>query len=98
MNSPRMNRNDSPTANNNTNNSSVIPDTNLNESELQELREIFDLLDLDGGGTISKEEIQSFMISLGMDASKSEITNMVQEIDFQGAEDIDFPSTLFPCD
>lgn len=74
----------------------VIPETALTESELSELREIFDLLDLDKGGTISKEEIQSFMISLGMDASKSEITNMVQEIDFQGAEDIDFDSKFHP--
>ena len=42
----------------------------LSESELQELREIFSLVDKDGGGTISKEELGILMATLGLKTTK----------------------------
>jgi hypothetical protein len=42
----------------------------LTDDEIQELREIFNLVDLDGGGTISKDELAQLMINMGIEASK----------------------------
>lgn len=38
----------------------------LSEEELSEFREIFNLVDLDKGGTISKEELRQLMTTLGL--------------------------------
>ncbi len=38
----------------------------LTEEELQEFRELFDLVDLDKGGSISPEELGSLMETLGL--------------------------------
>ena len=41
----------------------------LTPEELAEFREIFNLVDKDGGGTISKEELGELMETLGIDAT-----------------------------
>lgn len=41
----------------------------LSDSELAEFREIFDLVDRDGGGTISKRELASLLDTLGVGTS-----------------------------
>ena len=65
---------------------------NFSEDEIKELREIFCLVDLDGGGTISKDELASLMVKMGLEASKAELANLVNEIDLQGTGEIDFES------
>ena len=45
----------------------------LTPEELAEFREIFNLVDKDGGGTISKEELGELMETLGIDATPEEI-------------------------
>ena len=42
----------------------------LTEEELSEFREIFNLVDLDKGGTISKEELRQLMTTLGLKPSQ----------------------------
>ncbi|TPX43790.1 hypothetical protein SeLEV6574_g04875 [Synchytrium endobioticum] len=66
--------------------------TGLSEREIDELREIFRLVDKDGGGTISKDELQILMKTLGIRASAAELDAMVDEIDAQKTGEIDFPS------
>ncbi len=44
-------------------------------------REIFNLVDKDGGGTINKAELAELMDTLGIDASPEEIDAMIDEID-----------------
>ncbi|KAI8811374.1 hypothetical protein BJ742DRAFT_139792 [Cladochytrium replicatum] len=58
--------------------------------ELQELKEIFALVDKDHGGTISKEELAILMKTLGLRASKVELETMMNEIDIHGTGEIDF--------
>ena len=53
----------------------------LTPEELAEFREIFNLVDKDGGGTISKEELGELMETLGIDATPEEIDLMIAEID-----------------
>ncbi|KAJ8603847.1 hypothetical protein CTAYLR_000292 [Chrysophaeum taylorii] len=63
---------------------------NMSESELVEFREIFNLVDRDGGGTITKEELGELMDTLGIDASPEEIDLMIHEIDQDSNGEIDF--------
>ncbi|KAJ3046380.1 Calmodulin-3 [Rhizophlyctis rosea] len=52
--------------------------------------EIFSLVDVDHGGTISKDELAQLMKTLGLRASKVELETMVNEIDVGGTGEIDF--------
>ena len=62
----------------------------LTEEELAEFREIFNLVDLDKGGTISKDELKQLMTTLGLKPSAEELNAMVDEIDSDGNGEIDF--------
>ena len=62
----------------------------LTEEELAEFREIFNLVDLDKGGTISKDELKQLMTTLGLRPSQEELNAMVDEIDSDGNGEIDF--------
>lgn len=52
----------------------------LSEEEIAEFREIFNLVDRDGGGSITKEELGELMDTLGIDASPEEIDIMIREV------------------
>ena len=57
----------------------------LKKQQIQEYREAFDMFDLDGGGTISNEELLSVFASLGQNMTQEEIEEMLpngQEMDF----------------
>ena len=45
----------------------------LTAEELAEFREIFNLVDLDKGGTISKEELRQLMTTLGLKPTQEEL-------------------------
>ena len=62
----------------------------LSQEEIAEFREIFNLVDRDGGGSISAAELGELMDTLGIDASPEEIEAMILEIDEDGNGDIDF--------
>lgn len=53
----------------------------LSEDELAEYREIFNLVDRDGGGSISNSELGDLMDTLGINATQEEIDLMINEID-----------------
>ena len=62
----------------------------LTPDEIAEFREIFNLVDKDGGGSITKHELADLMETLGIEASSDEIDFMINEIDTDGNGDIDF--------
>eukprot|EP01041_Mallomonas_annulata_P000569 gene569-1098_t len=62
----------------------------LTAEEISEFREIFNLVDRDGGGTITKEELGELMDTLGIDANPDEIDQMISEVDKDGSGTIDF--------
>ena len=53
----------------------------MQESEIAELQEIFNLVDKDGGGSISREELREVMETLGIKATQEEVDKMIEEID-----------------
>ena len=52
-----------------------------------ELREAFSLFDKDGDGTITNKELGTVMRSLGQKPSESELREMINEVDVDGAYD-----------
>jgi Ca2+-binding EF-hand superfamily protein len=59
----------------------IIDMDKLTQEEISEFREIFNLVDKDGGGSITKVELAELMDTLGIDASPEEIDAMISEID-----------------
>ncbi|EEY64032.1 calmodulin-like protein [Phytophthora infestans T30-4] len=62
----------------------------LTSEELIEFREIFNLVDRDRGGSITKVELGELMDTLGIDTSPEEIDLMINEIDQDSNGEIDF--------
>jgi calmodulin len=53
----------------------------LSPEEIAEFREIFNLVDKDGGGSITKVELGELMDTLGIKCEPDEIEHMISEID-----------------
>ena len=68
----------------------VMARMQLTEKELQEFKEIFNLVDTDQGGSISTEELGSLMETLGIKTTPEELKLMVSEIDENGNGEVDF--------
>ena len=62
----------------------------LSDEKIEELKESFDLFDLDGSGNINPKELKSAMQSLGFDAKNQTIYQMMSAIDSDGSGSIDF--------
>ncbi|CAM9789759.1 unnamed protein product [Ascophyllum nodosum] len=62
----------------------------ISSQELAEFREIFDLVDRDGGGTVTKEELGQLMGTIGIEATPEEVDLMIDEIDQNNNGEIDF--------
>eukprot|EP00835_Amoeboradix_gromovi_P004373 NODE_336_length_10675_cov_0.185136.p6 type:complete len:156 gc:universal NODE_336_length_10675_cov_0.185136:9612-10079(+) len=61
----------------------------ISSKTFMELREIFDLVDLDHGGSIQASELSELMKTLGMNDCERIVTKMMNEF---GKDDIDFES------
>lgn len=66
----------------------------LTRAQVQEFKEAFDIFDVDGGGTITAEELGDVMRSLGQKPTRAQLDAMVHEIDADGDGAIDFPEFL----
>jgi len=66
----------------------------INEEEIEELREAFELFDTDGNGTIDPNELKSAMKNLGLEAKNHTVYQMISDIDKNGTGDIDFDEFL----
>merc|ERR1711861_111204 len=62
----------------------------LSAEEVEELKEAFDLFDVDGSGAISVSEFVGAMESIGLDAKHESIVNMIKELDADGSGEIEF--------
>ena len=58
------------------------------ENEIAKLRQCFNELDEDGGGSIGLDELEEPLIGLGIANSREEVENMIKLIDDDG--DIEF--------
>mmetsp|Transcript_12702 Transcript_12702/g.21549 ORF Transcript_12702/g.21549 Transcript_12702/m.21549 type:complete len:102 (-) Transcript_12702:214-519(-) len=66
----------------------------LSQDEIDDLKEAFNMFDVDGGGSISKEELKGVMKKLGSDPTDDEIQAMINSVDDNGDGEIDFDEFL----
>ncbi|XP_005370455.1 centrin-4 [Microtus ochrogaster] len=62
----------------------------LNDDQKKEIKEAFDLFDVDGSGTIDVKELKIAMRALGFEPKKEEIRQLIAEIDKEGTGTICF--------
>jgi centrin-1 len=54
------------------------------------IKEMFELFDADGGGTIDVPELTAALVNLGISDTKEEIDKLVQQIDTDGSGEIEY--------
>ena len=62
----------------------------LSSTEIKELKEIFMLVDQDGSGSITPDELADLMDTLGLDATPEELREMMKELDDDDSGTIEF--------
>jgi centrin-1 len=62
----------------------------LNEEQLEELREAFNLFDTDHSGAVDARELKAAMRALGFDVKKEQVRGMLNDIGKDAADTIDF--------
>lgn len=66
----------------------------LSEDEVADLKEAFSMFDTDNGGTISFTELRGVMKSLGANPTDDDLKRMMQSVDDNGDNEIDFEEFL----
>ncbi|BEI85296.1 hypothetical protein CcaverHIS002_0506970 [Cutaneotrichosporon cavernicola] len=62
----------------------------LTKEQIAEFKEAFSLFDKDGDGTITTKELGTVMRSLGQNPTQAELEDMINEVDADGNNSIDF--------
>merc|ERR1712224_743115 len=68
--------------------------TELDDTQKQEIKEAFDLFDTDGSGNIDIKELTIAMKALGCEPNQGEIEKMISDVDDDGSGEIGFPEFL----
>ena len=66
----------------------------LNEDQVMEIKEAFDLIDADKSGEIDTEELKDFISNLGIGAHNETFMRMMEDLDADGSGQIDFGEFL----
>ncbi|KAL6971691.1 myosin I light chain Cam2 [Sarracenia purpurea var. burkii] len=66
----------------------------LNEEQIVEFQDAFNLFDKDGDGCITIEELATVIRSLDQNPSEKELQDMISEVDADGNGTIEFPEFL----
>lgn len=62
----------------------------LTEDEVSEIKEAFDLFDTNKTGSIDRDELKNALENLGVDTNNQTLKNMLNEIDENGNDKIEF--------
>jgi len=62
----------------------------LNDDQIREFKDAFDIFDEDISGTVSTGELATVMQTLGQDIDEKEVGLMIAEVDNDGSGEIDF--------
>ena len=66
----------------------------LSPEQVAEMKEVFNIFDVDGDNTISTKELGKVMNSLGQHPNEAELRELIQEYDNDGNGTLDFPEFL----
>lgn len=67
----------------------------FSEERLAEMRDVFNMFDADGSGTLDVEELRIVMASIGLSVEEWEIRAMISEVDADGGGEIDWGEFLY---
>ncbi len=65
------------------------------EMQLDEVRELFDEIDEDGGGSLDKEEVAELLEKLGLDVTPEKVDSIMFEMDADGQGDVELQEFLW---
>ncbi|XP_018320247.1 caltractin-like isoform X1 [Agrilus planipennis] len=71
------------------------PKFELNEQQKNDIKEAFDLFDIEGVGTIDSKELKVAIRALGFEPKKEEIKAMIAEVDKEGTGKLSFDDFLY---
>ena len=71
------------------------PHQELTAMQIAAFRQVFDMVDKDGGGSIDAEELFNSMKDLDCNLTIDEITEILEELDRDGNGEIDFEEFLY---
>jgi calmodulin len=71
-----------------------MPDKDLTEEEIADLKEAFAMFDINGDGTIELNEIRQVMRKLGQNPTEEELKEMISTVDDNDDKEIDFEEFL----
>lgn len=79
----------------------VVPGSNVRDVEIW--KEVFDLFDVDGNGSLTPMNIRNAMLTLGYNPKKQMIYQLVSDLDFDESGGVDFQEfvkmmTTKPCE
>ena len=63
---------------------------NMDEEQYNEFRDAFNIFDVDHSGTISVSELRKVLRAMGRDVSEQQVKDMMNEVDKDGNNEIDF--------
>lgn len=66
----------------------------LSAEQIQEFRQAFDIMDRNGDGVITVDDLASVMRAIGQSPTHSELQDMIREVDADGNDTIDFTEFL----
>lgn len=72
-----------------------MPEHDMSDEAVADLKQAFNLFDKDRDGTISKEELVKMLTALGQDVDEDEAGDMIAEVDKAGNGGIEFNEFLF---
>lgn len=66
----------------------------LTAEQIQEFRQAFDIIDRNGDGAITADDLATVMRAIGQSPTSGELTDMIREVDADGNDNIDFTEFL----
>jgi calmodulin len=66
----------------------------LSAEQIQEFRQAFDIMDRNGDGVITVEDLATVMRAIGQSPTVNELQDMIREVDADGNDNIDFTEFL----
>lgn len=66
----------------------------LTAEQIQEFRQAFDIIDRNGDGAITTDDLAAVMRAIGQSSTANELTDMIREVDADGNDTIDFTEFL----
>jgi calmodulin len=66
----------------------------LSAEQIQEFRQAFDIMDRNGDGVITVDDLATVMRAIGQSPTHGELEDMIREVDADGNDNIDFTEFL----